>query len=47
LYVRSGSSLGLLSGFLREGLRRLLHLPGREIEIHTHILPSAFEPLEK
>jgi hypothetical protein len=40
------STLGVLPGFTREGVRRLLRLPAREIEIHTKILPSAFEPLE-
>jgi glucose 1-dehydrogenase len=47
LYVRSASSLGVLAGFLREGLRGVLRLPAREIEIHTKILASAFQPLEK
>jgi NAD(P)-dependent dehydrogenase (short-subunit alcohol dehydrogenase family) len=46
LYVRVGSTLGVLAGFAREGVRHLLHLPAREVEIHTKILPSAFEPLE-
>jgi len=46
LYVRVGSTLGVLAGFAREGIRRLLRLPLREVEIHTKILPSAFEPLE-
>jgi glucose 1-dehydrogenase len=45
-YVRSASGLGVLAGFLREGLRRVLRLPAREIEIHTKILPSAFKPLD-
>ena len=46
LYVRVGSTPAVAFGFAREGLRRLLRLPERKVEIHTKILPSAFEPLE-
>jgi glucose 1-dehydrogenase len=45
LYVRVGSNLSVMAGFAREGLRRLLRLPERKIEIHARILPSAFKPL--
>ncbi len=45
LYVRSGSGLGVLWGFLKEGLRRLFRLPVRPVEIHTKIIPSSFKPL--
>ncbi len=45
LYVRSGTTLGMLAGFLREALRRLLRLPGREVEMHITTLASAFKPL--
>jgi hypothetical protein len=34
-------------GFLREGLRNLLHLPARLVEMNIKVIPSAFEPLEK
>jgi len=47
LDVSVGSSLSFLLGFLREGLRRLLHLSTRPIEMHVKSIPSAFEPLEK
>jgi glucose 1-dehydrogenase len=47
LEVRVGSSFSFLLGFLREGLRSLLHLPVRPIEMHVTVIPSAFEPLEK
>jgi len=46
LYVKVGSDLEVMAGFVRGGLRRLLRLPERPIEIHTRILPSAFKPLE-
>jgi NAD(P)-dependent dehydrogenase (short-subunit alcohol dehydrogenase family) len=45
LYIRTGSGLAVLLGFLREGLRQLLRLPVREVDIHTKIIPSAFKPL--
>jgi hypothetical protein len=32
-------------GFLREGLRRLLRLPTRPIEMHVTVIPPALEPL--
>jgi len=47
LDVRVGSSLTFLIGFLREGLRNLLRLPARKVELNVKIIPSAFEPLEK
>lgn len=46
LYVRTGTPLSVPTGFLREGLRRLLRLPERKVEMHVRILPSAFIPLE-
>ena len=45
LYVHVGSTFGTLGGFLLEGIRRVLHLPERKVEIHTKILPSGFKPL--
>jgi len=45
LYVRTGSGLAVLLGFLREGLRQMLRLPVREVDIHTKIILSAFKPL--
>ena len=47
LDVSVGSTFNFLLGFLREGLRNLLHLPVRPIEMDVKIIPSAFEPLEK
>ncbi len=47
LYVQAGSSLSILFGFLREGLRQLFRLPARKVEIHTKIIPSSFKPLER
>jgi glucose 1-dehydrogenase len=47
LEVHVGSTFSVLLGFLREGLRSLLHLPIRKVEMHVKIIPSAFEPLEK
>jgi len=46
LEVRMGSHLSFLLGFLREGLRSLLRLPARPVEMNVKIIPSAFEPLE-
>jgi glucose 1-dehydrogenase len=46
LSVRTGSSFSVPAGFLREGLRRLLRLPERRVEMHIHIQPSAFTPLK-
>jgi glucose 1-dehydrogenase len=46
LYVRTSSPFSVPAGFLREGLRRLLRLPERRVEMHIQILPSAFAPLE-
>jgi NAD(P)-dependent dehydrogenase (short-subunit alcohol dehydrogenase family) len=45
LDVSVGSRLTFMLGFLREGLRRLLHLPTRPIEMHVTVIPSALEPL--
>jgi glucose 1-dehydrogenase len=47
LEVRLGSTFTFLLGFLREGVRSLLHLPARPVEMHVIVIPSAFEPLEK
>lgn len=46
LDVHVGSRLSFLFGFTREGLRSLLRLPARKVEMRIDILPSAFEPLE-
>ena len=45
LDVSVGSTFSFLLGFLREGLRSLLHLPTRQIEMNVRSIPSAFEPL--
>ena len=47
LDVSVGSQFGFLTGFLREGLRSLFHLPARPVEMNVKIISSAFEPLEK
>ena len=47
LDVSVGSQFGFLTGFLREGLRSLFHLPARPVEMNVKTIPSAFEPLEK
>lgn len=47
LDVSVSSQIGLLFGFLREGLRSLFHLPARPVEMNIKIIPSGFEPLEK
>jgi glucose 1-dehydrogenase len=47
LDVHLGSSLAFLLGCLREGVRTLLHLPTRPVEMHVTVIPSAFEPLAK
>ncbi|HTX90722.1 MAG TPA: SDR family oxidoreductase [Anaerolineales bacterium] len=47
LYVHVGSRVTVLAGFLREGLRQLLRLPARKVEIHVKLIPSAFEPLSE
>jgi NAD(P)-dependent dehydrogenase (short-subunit alcohol dehydrogenase family) len=46
LDVSAGSRFSFLSGFLREGLRQLLHLPARQVELDVKVIPSAFKPLE-
>jgi len=46
LDVRVGSSFSFLIGFMREGLRSLLRLPARKVELKIKIIPSAFEPVE-
>lgn len=45
LYAKTGSPFSVPGGFLREGVRRLLRLPERTVEMHVQILPSAFTPL--
>jgi glucose 1-dehydrogenase len=47
LDVSVSSRFSFLSGFLREGLRGLLRLPARPVEMKIQIIPSAFEPLDK
>ena len=47
LDVSVGSSISVMLGFLREGLRNLLHLHTRPITMNVRVIPSAFEPLEK
>ncbi|MGD0611784.1 MAG: SDR family oxidoreductase [Anaerolineales bacterium] len=46
LSVKTGSPFSVPGGFLREGLRHLLRLPERRVEMHIQILPSAFTPLD-
>jgi glucose 1-dehydrogenase len=46
LYVRVGSMLSFLVGFLGEGMRRLLHR-AVPLELDITIIPSAYEPLQK
>jgi NAD(P)-dependent dehydrogenase (short-subunit alcohol dehydrogenase family) len=46
LDVRVGSNISFMIGFLREGLRKLLHLPTRKIDVEIDLIPSAFKPLE-
>ncbi|HEY5159033.1 MAG TPA: SDR family oxidoreductase [Anaerolineales bacterium] len=46
LDVRVGSRVSFLIGFMREGLRGLLHLPTRKVEMNIKIIPSAFEHRE-
>jgi NAD(P)-dependent dehydrogenase (short-subunit alcohol dehydrogenase family) len=45
LDVSVGSRLTFMLGFMREGLRRLLRLPTRPIEMHVTVIPPALEPL--
>ena len=45
LDVSVGSLLDFMLGFLREGLRRLFHLPTRPVTMNVKIIPSAFEPM--
>jgi len=47
LDVSVGSQINFLTGFLREGLRSLIRLPARPVEMNVKTIPSAFEPLEK
>ena len=47
LDVSVSSSLNVMFGFLREGLRNLFRLPARPIEMKVKVIPSAFEPLEE
>ena len=46
LEISLGSTFAFMIGFLREGLRKLLHLPRRPVEMNVRVIPSAFEPLE-
>lgn len=46
LYVRNSSTMGVMGGFLREGVRRVLRMPERPVEMHIKVLPSAFKPLD-
>lgn len=45
LSVNLGSGLGAFAGFAREGLRRALRLPAREVEMRVKVRDSAFSPL--
>ncbi|HVM72717.1 MAG TPA: SDR family oxidoreductase [Anaerolineales bacterium] len=45
LDVSVGSTLNFILGFLREGMRKLLHLPIQPIDMNVKVIPSAFEPL--
>jgi len=47
LDAQVGSSLSVLIGFMREGLRGLFRFAARPVEMNVKIIPSAFEPLEK
>jgi glucose 1-dehydrogenase len=47
LEVNVSSGFSILLGFFREGLRTLLRVPARPVEIKLNIIPSAFEPLGK
>ncbi len=47
LEARVGSSISFMFGFMREGLRALLHLPVHPVEMNVKVIPSAFKPLEK
>jgi glucose 1-dehydrogenase len=47
LEVRLGSTFSILFGFLREGLRRVLRRPTRDVGMNIKIIPSAFEPLPR
>jgi glucose 1-dehydrogenase len=47
LDIRVGSRYGFFYGFLREGLRNLLHLPAHPVEMNIKIIPSACKPLDK
>jgi len=47
LDAQVGSSLSVLIGFMREGLRGLFGFAARPVEMNVKIIPSAFEPLEK
>ena len=45
LDASASSSLIVMLGFLREGLRNLFHLTARPVEMTVKVIPSAFEPL--
>ncbi len=44
LYLQSRSTFAMLFGFWKEGLRRILHRKGQEVEMHVTLLRSAFKP---
>jgi glucose 1-dehydrogenase len=44
LELRLGSTFSFLLGFLGEGLRSLLRLPARPVEMNVKVIPSAFQP---
>jgi len=46
LEISVGSPFSFLTGFLREGLRSLFHLPASPVEINVKTILSAFEPLD-
>jgi hypothetical protein len=47
LDIRVGSRSAFLFGFLREGVRNLLKLPTRPVEMNIKTIPSAYQPLDK
>jgi glucose 1-dehydrogenase len=47
LDVSASPRYSFLFGFLREGIRSLLRLSTRTVEMKINTIPSAFEPLEK
>jgi NAD(P)-dependent dehydrogenase (short-subunit alcohol dehydrogenase family) len=47
LDVSVSPQLSFMGGFLREGVRSLLHLPARPVDMNIKIIPPGFEPLDK